>query len=194
MSTYGSMLLFFVIKNTVFDFLTPINIKLFLLITIFVFSFFFPMLNIFILFKIKKINALTLSIQKDRTLPYIISSLFYFSLFYFLSETPIWKSIKLFILGGGIAILLTALINLKFKISAHMVGIGGILGLLISISYIIQFDFTFFYILIIIISGIIGSSRLILMAHKPVEIYSGFLLGLVIQILLFFNLEKIIIN
>ena len=104
----------------------------------------------------------------------------------------IWNSLKLFILGGGIAILLTAVINLETKISAHAVGVGGILGLLISISFLIQVDITFFYIATIIIAGIVGTARLVLDEHKPYQLYLGFLLGCSIQIILFISLQKII--
>lgn len=95
-------------------------------------------------------------------------------------------------MGGGIAILLTAFINLKFKISAHMVGIGGLLGVLISISYLIKFDMTLFYIFVIILAGIVGFARLTLNEHKPLQVYAGFLLGLTIQLSLFFTLHKLI--
>ena len=139
----------------------------------------------------KRLPSLTLSNQRDRTFPYILTSLFYFGLFYLLSDINIWTSIKLFIAGGGIAILLTALCNLKFKISAHMVGIGGLLGVLFSVSYLIKFDMTVFYIAVILLSGVIGFSRLLLEEHKPYQIYAGFLLGLGVQTGLFFALNKV---
>lgn len=101
------------------------------------FSFVFPVVNILVLYKLKRIPSITLSEQKDRTYPYIVTALFYFGLFYLLMDVNIWPSIKLFIIGGGLAILLTALVNLKYKISAHMVGLGGLLGILISVSYLI---------------------------------------------------------
>lgn len=156
------------------------------------FSFVFPALNIFILYKLKRIPTISLSNQKDRTFPYVMTALFYFGLFYLLMDINIWNSLKLFILGGGIAILLTALLNLKYKISAHMVGIGGLLGVLISVSYLTKFDMTIFYVLVIVLAGIIGFARLVLNEHKPYQLYLGFLLGLTVQISLFFGLQKMI--
>lgn len=155
------------------------------------FSFVFPVLNLFILYRVKRIPSITLSNQKDRTFPYVISSLFYFGLFYLLMDINIWNSIKLFIIGAGISILLAALINLKFKISAHMIGIGGLLGILISISYLTKYDMTLFYIIVIVAAGLVGFARLQLQEHKPSQIYLGFLLGLLVQTMLFFGLSKI---
>ena len=157
---------------------------------VFIFSFVFPVLNLYVLYKLKRLPSLTLSNQADRTFPYIMTSIFYFGLFYLLRDMNIWAPLKLFILGGGIGILLTALINLKFKISAHMVGVGGLLGVLMSLSYLIKFDMTLFYIAAILVAGFIGTSRLYLNEHKPYQLYLGFLLGLLVQIGLFFAFEK----
>lgn len=72
-----------------------------------------------------------------------------------------------------------------------MIGIGGLLGILISISYLTKYDLTIFYIIVIITAGLIGFARLQLQEHKPSQIYLGFLLGLLVQIGLFFGLSKI---
>ncbi len=190
MSTYGCLMLLFLIKNSVYDFMTPFDVKWRIVLIVFMFSFLFPVLNIFILYKLKRIPSIILSDQRDRTYPYIVTALFYFGLFYLLVDVNIWPVIKLFIAGGGISILITALINLKFKISAHMVGIGGLLGVLISVSYLIKFDMTLFYILVILMGGLVGFSRLMLNEHKPSQLYFGFLLGLIVQIGLVYVIQK----
>jgi hypothetical protein len=191
MATYGCLLLFFGIKNTVYDFLTGFETKWRISLVVFLFSFVFPVLNIFLLYKLRRLPSITLSGQQDRTFPYLMTSLFYFGLFYLLKDLNIWPSIKLFIAGGGIAILLTALINLKTKISAHMVGLGGLLGVIISLSYLIKFDMTLFYVLVILAAGLTGSARLLLREHRPQQLYTGFFLGLFVQLGLFFCLHKL---
>lgn len=192
MATYGCALLFFGIQNTVYDFLTPYENKWRIIILVFAFSFMLPVINIFILYKLKRIPSFVLSNQNDRTYPYILTALFYFGLFYLLSDINIWPSIKFFIVGGGLAIAVTAIINLKYKISAHMVGLGGLLGVLIAVSNIIRFDMTVYYIVVILVAGIVGTSRLILKEHRPSQIYSGFILGLLVQLSLFVVFQKVI--
>jgi hypothetical protein len=191
MATYGCLLLLFGIKNTVYDFLTPVDTKWRICLIIFVFSFLLPVINIIILYRLKRIPTLTLSRQEDRTFPYVMTSLFYFGLFYLLMDVNIWNSIKLFVAGAGVAIMLTALINMRYKISAHMVGIGGLLGVLISVSYLIKFDMTIFYVLVIFVAGIIGVARLWLEEHNPSQIYAGFILGLTVQGGLFLMFHKL---
>jgi urea transporter len=107
-------------------------------------------------------------------------------------DINIWNSVKLFIIGGAVSILLSTLINLKYKISAHMVGLGGLLGVLISVSYLIHFDMTPYYIITIVVAGIVAFARLFLNEHKPAQIYLGFFLGLIVQTSLFFGLQKLI--
>ncbi|MGZ3900512.1 MAG: hypothetical protein ACXVNM_00395 [Bacteroidia bacterium] len=191
MATYGCLLVFYGIQHTVYDYMTPPETKWRISLIVFLFSFMFPVLNIAVLYKLKRLPSLTLSNQKDRTFPYIMTALFYFGLFYLLKDVNIWNSIKLFILGGGLAILLTAFINLKYKISAHMVGLGGLLGVLMSLSYLIKFDMTVFYIAVVLIAGMVAMSRLYLQEHRPSQVYAGFLLGLTVQAGLFFIFQKI---
>ena len=105
-------------------------------------------------------------------------------------DINIWNSVKLFIIGGGLCILISTLINLKYKISAHMVGLGGVLGVLISVSWLIKFDMTPYYIATIIVAGFVAFARLILNEHKPAQLYLGFFLGLIVQTGLFYGLQK----
>ena len=72
-----------------------------------------------------------------------------------------------------------------------MVGLGGFLGALISISYLIQFNLTFFYVLVIVVAGITAASRLVLEEHKPAQLYLGFSLGLGVQVFMFYLLQKL---
>jgi membrane-associated phospholipid phosphatase len=72
-----------------------------------------------------------------------------------------------------------------------MVGLGGLLGVLVSVSYLIKFDMTVFYMLVVLIAGLVAMSRLYLEEHRPSQIYTGFLLGLFVQAGLFFAFHKI---
>lgn len=192
MATYGCLLLFFGISDTVYDYLTEFSIKWKITAIVFIFSFIFPVINIYILHRMGRIKSVSLSKQEERGFPYLMTSLFYFGLYYLLIDINIWNSLKVFIVGAGLAIVLTALVNAKFKISAHMVGLGGLLGVLVSVSALIRFDMTLYYILVILIAGVTAVARLYLDEHRPSQIYAGFALGFVIQAGLFFGLQSMI--
>ena len=58
-----------------------------------------------------------------------------------------------------------------------MVGWGGIVGLVLSLSLRFSTDLMLFLILAILVSGCIGFARLRLNAHNPLQVYAGFLVG-----------------
>lgn len=152
---------------------------------IFSFSFVLPVINIYILYKLNRISSLTLENQNERTFPYIITSCFYFGLFYLFLDLNIWPSIKVLIFGGGLSVLLTAIINLKYRISAHAVGIGGLIASLMMVSFVLKYNAVPEIAFLFLLAGLIAAARLYLEAHKPSQVYSGFLLGFATQVVAF---------
>lgn len=185
MCSYGSLMFFFFLRGSIYYYLTPTNLKWIITSMIFSFSFLLPVINIYILYRLNRISSLHMENQNERTFPYVLTSCFYFGLFYLFLDLSVWPSIKVLVFGGGTAILLTAIINLKYKISAHMVGIGGLLGSLIVISYVLKYNAVPQMAAIVILAGVIATCRLYLKAHEPKQIYSGFFLGLVTQLIVF---------
>lgn len=165
--------------------MTPLKLKWIISLMVFSFSFLLPAINIYILFRLNRISSITLKNKNERTFPYILTACFYFGLFYLFLDLNIWPSIKILIFGAGFAILLTALINLKYKISAHMVGIGGLAGSLCVISYNLKYNAIILIAAALILSGIIASSRLYLNEHQSKQLYFGFFLGWLVQVLIF---------
>jgi len=86
-------------------------------------------------------------------------------------------------IGGVASVICAFIINLKWKVSAHMTGIGGLLGALISTSILLEVDLISYVILSIFVSGLIASSRLILNAHTPLQLIAGFFLGFGCQVI-----------
>jgi membrane-associated phospholipid phosphatase len=81
------------------------------------------------------------------------------------------------ILGTTIAAIITLLINLRWKISAHMVGIGGVLGAVIGISERFMQNLNGTIIVLFLVAGMIGYARLKLDAHTSLQVYAGFATG-----------------
>jgi hypothetical protein len=185
MCSYGSILFFFFLSGSMYDLITPLKLKIIITLMVFSFSFVLPVINIFILYKLKRIKSFTLKDQEERTFPYILTSCFYFGLFYLFMDLNIWPEIKILIFGAGLSILLTALINRRYKISAHMVGVGGLLGSLLIISFVFKLNVIPVIMFLCFLSGLIATARLYLKAHYKDEIYSGFALGVITQIIVF---------
>ena len=194
MPTYGCLLLFYGFRNSIFELMTSNESKWQITIIVFTFTFLLPLLNIFLMYKLKRINSIVLSNRSERTFPYIMTAIFYFGLFYLFFDLRIWQTIKIFIFCAGTAILLTALINLKYKISAHMVGLGGLFGMVISLHILLRLDLLVFLVAIILAAGITGAARLVLNEHRPSQVYTGFALGFFCQTMLFLPLQQLTLN
>jgi hypothetical protein len=191
MATYGCLIVFFGLTDTIYFIFTPFKLKLVLTFTIFSFTFLLPVLNLLILYKLGYVSSLMVEHRRERTFPLLMTSLCYFGLFYMIYDFNIWPAIKLFILGGGLCIFFAAIVTLWWQISAHMIGIGGLIGALFAICYFMQMPILMAVCACLIIAGCIGFARLKLNAHTPAQVYVGFIFGCLVQFSLFFLAQSI---
>lgn len=186
MVTYACLFILFGIDYSMFYIFTPLKLKLVIIVLVFVFTFLIPLLNLLILYKLNYITSFKIQERRERTLPLLATALCYVSLFYLLFDFAIWPSIKLFILGGALSISITAIINYWWQISAHMIGIGGFLGIIIALCVYMQLPILLPISGVVLASGFVGFSRLHLNAHSAAQVYVGFTIGLTLQFLLFY--------
>ena len=146
-----------------------------------VFSLILPLLSVFILLLTKKIDSLEMPKKEERFLPILFASIWMILGFYFMKEifsyAPIMKSIYL---GAIYVMLIALLITKKWKISLHMLAIGGATGVFIMLEFLFGQNLILLLITILI-SGILGFSRLSLKAHSLNQIYAGFIVGNIIM-------------
>lgn len=180
MPTYGFAFIFFT-ENYISMFI-PALLKYIILGVTFLFTFLLPTVNALILLKMKRIQSLEMETNQERIIPYSSTALYFFALFYLFYDAEFPSIFKIVILGAAISILLTFIINFKWKISAHTIGIGGIAGAALGIIYRMQMDMTLAFISILLLAGIVAYARLKLNAHSPAQVYSGFVLGFFIEL------------
>jgi len=182
MPTYGFAIIFFT-DNYISTF-TSFTLKLIILSVTFIFTFLLPTVNALILLKMGRIKSLEMETPKERIMPFASTALYYFALFYLFYNARFPNIFNLLILGAAISILLAILISLKWKISAHTVGIGGVAGAILGIGYRLQLDLHFILMPLLLLSGIVAYARLKLNSHSPAQVYSGFVLGFFIELLM----------
>jgi len=159
--------------------------QLFLYAATFTATFLLPLLSALLLLRLKFISSLEMQTKEERKFPYLISAIFYFSESYFLMNSDIPVLIKALMFGATLLVVSVLLVNLFWKISAHMVGIGGLCGMMIAVSFRLQINLHFVLIALFLIAGFVAFSRLKLSAHNPAQVYIGFLLGVSVQLILF---------
>jgi len=158
-------------------------------------TFFIPAIAVVMMKALGFVSTLDMKDPKERIGPYIVTGIFYLAYFYAMYRNPDMPRIYIvFLLGSVVGLFLAFFLNLFSKISAHGVGMGGLLGMVIitifrtkQSTFILQLGNTWeinlntLLIITIIICGIVGTSRLVLKAHEPKDVYGGFLVGLATQ-------------
>lgn len=148
------------------------------------FSFAFPGILILVVYKMKLISDLSLKVRKERFVPYLIVLVSYIAMiiYYYRMGLPTWF---LMLASSSIVVILIAIfVTIWWKISAHMFGISGLLGSVMSVSYFIEKSNPYqLFVALFVITGMVGTSRLILKRHTPAQVLGGFFLGFVISFL-----------
>jgi membrane-associated phospholipid phosphatase len=181
------------LSNYLFEYKKTVILS-FILLTLII-----PALLLLILLNLRVISNINLNERKDRFLPYTVIFFTYSFGYLLLINFPLGipPVVSGFVLIADIVILILMVINLKYKISAHMAGIGAFTSFFYvflltetsndTLFYIFNIEYTpvYFIISLIIISGIIASARLYLKAHQLSQVITGFFLGFAIGFLNF---------
>lgn len=144
---------------------------------------FFPGLTILLLKGLGFIKSIFLKTQRERIIPYVATNLFYFWMYLvFRNQPAVPSELTAYIFGIFIASSIALLANNYFKISMHALGVGSLSGLVLCIIFM-GFAYAIFLpaMIVFLVTGMVGSSRLLVGDHSPFEIYAGVAVGIVSQ-------------
>ncbi|MFO7922148.1 MAG: hypothetical protein R6U58_00470 [Bacteroidales bacterium] len=122
--------------------------------------------------------------HRERVLPLMITSLFYVFTWYMLARLNIPGIISVYVITGSLAVLLCALVSLRWKISLHMTALGALAGVLLAISFRFGINLQLWLTPVFLAGGTVGWARLSLKAHTPAQIYAGYVGGLVLAFIM----------
>jgi hypothetical protein len=140
-----------------------------------------PALSMLIMMRYGMLSGLEMHRREERLRPYLLV-LFYYCISFLLLW---WKDpglpAELLRFFPAVILSLTAatVINLRWKISMHMLAQGGATGVLLAIRSAVPLDLSGPLILLLLIAACVGVARLHLQAHTHAQVYAGYLLGLV---------------
>ena len=147
----------------------------------FIFTLLLPLVSVLLLLLSKKIKSVEMPLKEERILPIILTAIYMITGFFYLKEilvyAPIIKSIYL---GALYIVLLSLIITKSWKISLHMLAVGGATGVFLILEMLFgqsQYYLMFF----IFLAGVVGFARYSLKAHNLKQIYTGFILGLCVM-------------
>lgn len=146
---------------------------------------FYPALSVLLLKALGFIKSIFLKTQRERIIPYIASNIFYFWMFLVFKNQPEVPVILTgFVFGVFLASSVALIANIYYKISMHALGVGALCGLMLIIIFS-GFSYAIFLMamLVFIITGLVGTSRMIVSNHRPFDIYSGIFISIICQLI-----------
>ena len=92
------------------------------------------------------------------------------------------------LLGVVLIVVLSTIISKFWKISLHMLGIGGGTGVFLGLQYLFG-SLLNIVIVFLLLSGLLGASRIKEKAHNHSQVYVGFLIGVFIEFFLIIDIK-----
>lgn len=170
----------------------PIQYKLIVLGVVYCFTILMPTLTIFLFRKINGFSPEDLGERKRRFMPFLLTITSYVFCLVMMHRLNIPWYMTGIILAALIMMVICIIVNLKWKLSEHMAGVGAIVGGLVSFSALFGYNPIWWLCLFILIAGVLGTARIILQHHTLGEVLVGFVVGLICSLLVLHPLSNIL--
>lgn len=193
--TYGSLFVLAVNPNLYGYFGEKVHILW--LIIVFILTALFPSVWLIMMKRLEMISNLQLDTANERIIPYIATATFYLMATWMFKPSVTMKMpsnqlIFYMLMGGTVAIFVSFFINIFSKISLHAVGGGSLIGLSLVMVRFSTYDLRYVLLALILVAGLIGTARLILEKHTPMQIFSGYLVGFTGQFVAFSIISRFV--
>jgi len=168
-----------------------------LVLLVFLSTFIMPAFSVVMMRSLNMVSSFGLEDKQERIGPYIITGVFYMWMFInFKNNQAIPLALTVAILGATIGLFIAFFVNNFTKISAHAVGMGGLVGMTAVNTLYFNYDTfslnlghsgafevstNFLLLVILVLAGAVCTSRLLLNAHTSKQLYGGFAAGFLSQ-------------
>lgn len=148
-------------------------------------TFVIPTIIILFLKKFKVIKTLTMERRDDRVIPILIMATSLYITSRFFNGIYVLGIYNFYLICSTLLYMIVFWVNLFWKISLHSIGWGGFVGILYIYTTILAEIFLPYFIISIIVAGIVCSARLYLKSHDSAQIYVGFITGFMVTTILY---------
>ena len=179
--TYSLFLIFMLVPY--FSDFTTISQKKQIIELSVIFTLLLPILSILVLKKIKVIDSLSMENKEERRWPLLFTIGWNYMLFNLLVTIQAHYLIIRLILGAMLILFIAIIISNFWKISLHMLGIGGLVGVFCALNFLLG-GYISLIVILLFFSGLVGYSRINENAHNLNQIYCGFIIGVIIELTL----------
>jgi len=127
--------------NVFLAFMIPFNVRLMIIGMLFTITFAMPAMVIYMMQRRGIISSLQMEIRSERFYPLLLTAIFWGLGYNLISRTGLPTVYYQYLLGGVAAIVIAMIINYFWKISLHMLGMGGLTGVFLGFALKIGIDF-----------------------------------------------------
>jgi membrane-associated phospholipid phosphatase len=156
----------------------PIGYKLTVLGLVYSFTILMPMLSIYLYQKVNGWGLRELGRRERRFVPYGLTILSYLACLLTMHRIHLPRYMTGIITAALICMLICTALNLRWKVSTHVASSGMMVGGLLSYSFLFQFNPVWWLSFFILLTGLLGTARIIICQHTLSEIFVGFLVGM----------------
>jgi hypothetical protein len=171
--------------NVFLAFMIPFNVRLMIIGMLFTITFAMPAMVMYMMQRRGIISSLQMEIRSERFYPLLLTAIFWGLGFNLISRTGLPTVYYQYLLGGVAAIVIAMIINYFWKISLHMLGMGGLTGVFLGFALRIGIDIFPFLAFLIFLSGLVGYARLKENSHNPPQVYVGYIVGVILMIVVY---------
>lgn len=140
-------------------------------------TFVFPVMSVLLMRRAGMVSDLELHRREERLAPYLMTLLYGGMTLYLLFRTPLHPIAYALFIGILCAMATSAIITIWWKISAHMVGIGGLVGALFAMQAIHGLELLIPISIAVILAGVLGTARLLTSDHTHAQVHAGMAVG-----------------
>jgi len=163
--------------------LLPLSYRLQVLIEVYFFTILLPTYLIHLYRNYQGWTLIELGHRERRMVPYVISIVCYLTCIWLMRLQHIPHFMGSIVIAALVVQMVCALVNIWWKVSTHTAAVGGVAGALFVFAEYFGFNPMWWFCLVFILAGILGSARMILRQHTLGQVVAGFFIGLASSVL-----------
>ncbi len=144
---------------------------------VFVMTALFPIASLLMLWRSGLVSELAMPVRSERIMPYLLTLVYFGMAYYLLRRTPNSSATLSLFTGICLALAANLLLTLRWKVSLHMTGIGGLIGMVLGLM-VVHGVRTPWLPVLLLLAGALGTARLLVTDHTPAQVYLGAVIGM----------------
>lgn len=155
----------------------PLAYRLLVLLVVYIFTIFLPALSFHIYRRAMGWKITAYRDRSKRLVPYALTLFCHLLCYFVMQQMSLPRYMYGIVLGTIVATALSAVANFRWKVSEHMIPLGGATAGVVIFGFLLNYNPLPQLCFFILASGVVGSARIILKHHTAGEVLLGYAIG-----------------